>query len=289
MRRVTRPLLIALLAFVVLWIGGSFLAERLALHPRRWSIGPTPAAQGWVYQDVSFRSSDGITLKGWWIPGTNHETIVMVHGWTSSRQEPYDKSAYLHAAGYNLLVFDLRGHGLSGGTFTTLGLKEPLDVEAAVSFAKSEDPGPVALFGYSMGAATAVETAARDPQVAVVIEDSGYGSLADVIAAGFQRNVHLPELPFGLPLVALGQQDVGFTVAAVKPVTDASTLTKPLLAIVGTADTTVPPQQGYNLFAAAKGVKQLLVVPGAGHTMAYYKDNSLYEQTVLTFLKASLR
>jgi pimeloyl-ACP methyl ester carboxylesterase len=45
------------------------------------------------------------------IPGMRHETGVMVHGWTSSRREPMSKAGYLLDAGYNVLVFDLRGHG----------------------------------------------------------------------------------------------------------------------------------------------------------------------------------
>jgi pimeloyl-ACP methyl ester carboxylesterase len=106
---------------VALWLGASWTTERVSVHPRHWDIGPTPAARGWTYSDVSFRDSAGLTLRGWWIPGTRHRTVVMIHGWTASRQEPMGKSGYLHDAGYNLLLFDLRGHGASDGDYTTLG------------------------------------------------------------------------------------------------------------------------------------------------------------------------
>lgn len=273
---------------MALWVSASYVAERVTLHPRHWGVGPTPAQLGHAYEDVSFRDHAGLTLRGWWIPGTRHQTVVMVHGWTSSRREPMSKADYLLDAGYNVLVFDLRGHGQSDGDYTTLGLLEPDDVAAAVAFARSRDPGPIALLGYSMGGALAVETGARDADVAAVIEDSGYGDLDNVFRAGFQRQTGLPAMPFGLPLVAIGQLDLHVGMGTVRPVLDAARLDKPLLAIVGTADRVVPPSEGFDLFRAAPGPKQLLVVPGAGHVDGYRVDRTRYERTVLNFLTGAL-
>ncbi len=53
---------------------------------------------------------------------------------------------------------------------------------------------------------------------------------------------------------------------------------------MGTADTFVPPAQGFALYGAARGPKELLVVPGAGHMGGYYRAPELYRQTVLAFL-----
>jgi pimeloyl-ACP methyl ester carboxylesterase len=214
---------------MAIWVGASFVAERVTLHPKRWDVGPTPAQLGHAYQDIAFRDHAGLTLRGWWIPGTRHQTIVMIHGWTSSRREPMGKAGYLLDAGYNVLVFDLRGHGRSDGDYTTLGYSEPDDVATAVTFARSRDPGPIALFGFSMGGALAVETGARDAEVSAVVEDSGYGSVDNVFRAGFQRITGLPPIPFGLPLVAIGQVDLRVPIDRVRPVTDAARLRKPLL------------------------------------------------------------
>jgi fermentation-respiration switch protein FrsA (DUF1100 family) len=279
---------ILLSVLMAIWVGGSFVAERVTLHPKRWGVGPTPAQLGHAYQDVAFRDHAGLTLRGWWMPGTRHQTIVMVHGWTSSRREPMGKAGYLLDAGYNVLVFDLRGHGQSDGDYTTLGYVEPDDVASAVTFARSRDPGPIALFGFSMGGALAVETGARDADVAAVVEDSGYGSLDNVFRAGFERLTGLPPVPFGLPLIAIGQVDLRMPISAVRPVLDAAHLRKPLLAIVGTADRVVPPSEGFDIFHAAPGPKELLVVPGAAHVDGYRVDRTRYERTVLAFLARSL-
>jgi len=122
---------LGVLSVIGLWVAVSGAFEVMTLHPRRWDIGPPPSARGGAYTDVAFKDPAGLTLRGRWIPGLRHQTIVMVHGWTSSRREPYDKSQYPHAAGYNILVFDLRGHGRSDGSHTTMGWKEPDDVRTS--------------------------------------------------------------------------------------------------------------------------------------------------------------
>ncbi len=243
---------------------------------------------GMFYSDVSFKTRDGLTLRGWWIPGTRHESIVMIHGLSNSRQEPLDKAGYLHGAGYNLLVFDLRGHGQSDGEGTTMGFREPEDARAAVAEARALDPGPIALFGYSLGASIAVEEAAVNPDVSAVVEDSGFSSVGEVFMARFSEVTHLPNMPWAAPLLAFGQLDVGTSLWSVQPVAKAALLDKPLLAIIGGADTIVPPAEGMAIYHASAGPKQLLVVPDAGHVAAYYTANGVYERTVLDFLTRSL-
>jgi len=120
------------------------------------------------------------------------------------------------------------------------------------------------------------------------VEDSGYGSLTNVFQAGFRRETDLPAMPFGLPLVTIGQLDLHMQLSSVRPVQDAARLHKPLLAIVGTADQVVPPSEGFDLFSAAPGPKQLLVIPGAGHVDGYRVDRAQYEQTVLDFLARTI-
>lgn len=286
-RAAARFVLRAVAVVLAAWLVASLVAEQVTLHPGRRALGSTPAARGMAYRDVTFKTVDGLTLRGWWIPGTRPESIVMIHGLSNNRTEPLDKAGYLHQAGYNLLVFDLRGHGQSDGSGSTMGYREPEDARAAVAEARSLAPGPIALFGYSLGASIAVEEGAANPGVTAVVEDSGFSSAGDVFLARFSHVTGLPDLPWAALLVAFGQADIGTSLWAVQPVADAARLHKPLLAIVGGDDTIVPPSEGLAIFGAAPGPKQLLAVPGAGHVQAYNVARAQYETTVLDFLARS--
>jgi len=95
--------------------------------------------------------------------------IVLVHGFTAHRRERDVAliATALQAAGYVVVVGDLRGHGESGG-LCTLGDDERLDVEAMVAMAREEHER-VVLVGASMGAIAALRHAADDPSLAGVV------------------------------------------------------------------------------------------------------------------------
>lgn len=259
------------------------------MHPGRSAPAATPAHWAMAYSDVAFKTADGLVLRGWWIPGSAHKTVVMVHGLGSNRDEPLGKSVYLHRAGYNLLVFDLRGSGQSQGGGPTMGYLEPIDVEAAVAEALRLDGGAIAVFGYSLGGAAVVEAAAIDPDVSAVIDDSGFSSAADVILARFTEVTRLPATPLAAAVLGFGTLDFGTSPWNIQPLAMAERLHKPLLVIVGGQDTIVPPAEGLAIFHAAPGPKQLLEVPKAGHVQAYTVANSIYETNVLQFLALNLR
>ena len=92
----------------------------------------------------------------------------------SSSMVPYARM--LHAAGFNVLLYDSRGTGGSGGTFT-LGLREVHDVEGAARFLDGRTGLPnhhYGLLGVSMGAGVAIVAASHLPEVRAVVADSPY-------------------------------------------------------------------------------------------------------------------
>src|SRR4051812_47339267 len=104
------------------------LMTKLMLNARRAPITRTPADAGLEYEDVGFEATDGVGLKGWFIPSGRPgrgPAIVFVHGWLWNRAGnvagqtavpdrdvdflPALKA--LHDAGHHVLTFDVRGHG----------------------------------------------------------------------------------------------------------------------------------------------------------------------------------
>src|SRR5262245_55978747 len=128
--------LLGLLAVVVVVAGPYLLVARLA-HGRfvfkdQLNAGLTPASFQLPFEEIEFRSTDGVTLRGWWVPAPSARgSVVLVHGMNRSRIEMVRKVPFLHGQGWNALLFDLRAHGASGGDRRSFGYFERLDVRGA--------------------------------------------------------------------------------------------------------------------------------------------------------------
>lgn len=133
-------------------------------------------------EEITLTTRDGVSVSSWWIPAESPRgTVILVHGLNRTRIEMAKRVEPLHRWGFNCILIDLRHHGASGGDGTTFGLHEKFDVRAATDFALSRSPGPVVLWGVSMGGATVLLETADDPRVGGVIADSAYDSLPNTV------------------------------------------------------------------------------------------------------------
>jgi len=176
-----------LLALLLIWVTVGFLATMpiVGNHPfwRRMRARP----QDFVLkaQDVSFRSTDGIPLRAWFIAaeGTPRATVILAHGIDGNRSDMLPRAWFLFRDHYNTLVVDLRAHGDSGGNYATTGYMEAFDIQGAISYLRRSRPdrGPIILFGHSYGAVAALYAASQSPDVAAVISDSAYISFENMM------------------------------------------------------------------------------------------------------------
>lgn len=269
-----------------------FLASVVTVHRFHYpdkDDGQTPATYQVPYREIEFSSSDGIRLKGWFVPTANPKgTVVFVHGLNRTRVEMLRQAMFIHRLGYNGLLFDLRHQGASGGGISTLGYFERLDVEAAVAEAQRLEPKrqPIIAWGISMGAAAALMAAKETPEISAVICDSTFLSLRDTTYHHLKLFLHLPKFPIALTTIWFFEHRTHFNAddfdlrAAVEQIGD-----RPILFIAGGRDNRMPPSIARELFHSARnGHKMFLEVPGARHGEAYRTNPQLYEATVTEFL-----
>ncbi|GAC1595107.1 MAG: alpha/beta fold hydrolase [Acidimicrobiales bacterium] len=124
-----------------------------------------------IAERVSLKTSDGVSLTGWWLPGPHGAAtaIVLAHGVMHHARNPKVLAfAERLCEEAPVLVLDLRGHGRSGGR-STLGTEEPLDVEAGVREAARRSGLPVVSIGISLGGASVLLQAGREGGVAGVV------------------------------------------------------------------------------------------------------------------------
>src|SRR5512143_456957 len=142
---------------IILWIFISLVVILLAAglilsfhFTRRSRLGEThtPDEYGLEYEAVEFKATDGLTLRGVWIPCIDTDkAILFLHGHDSSYDFDLYRAPALHGAGFNVLYFDFRAHGRSEGKRKTFGYEERRDVLGAVEWLKKRGMQHIGVYG----------------------------------------------------------------------------------------------------------------------------------------------
>ena len=175
-----RLLLVALVAAAIGYLSVSYVVADRLTHAERHPIGRAPQVAAATYEDVSLRTSDGLTLKGWFFPVRGDRAAILIHGRHANRAEYQGRlehiADFLIADGFSVLLFDLRGHGDSDGDRFSLGQFERLDVASAIDFVggRGFPENRIALLGISLGAGTAIQELLLHPKIGALISDSSY-------------------------------------------------------------------------------------------------------------------
>lgn len=249
---------VARVLFFVLGVAATFLLLSLwgfisALRPPKIRSTITPSTLGLTYEDVSFRTADNLTLRGWFVPSqkTPAKTIILLHGYPTDKGNILPSLAFLNRM-YNLFLFDFRYLGESEGSYTTAGAKEVEDLRAAIRYlanrgAQTERALPtdggrgiteVGLWGFSMGGAVALMGAAGMPEIKAVVAEAPYARL-DLMTKERYRISWLNTFLGGLTRL-WGRAFLGIDAKSISPEAAASTLRIPVLLIHSKNDSVVP-------------------------------------------------
>ena len=145
--------------------------------------------------------------EGWFFPGLRGApTVVLCHGYQSSRGELLTLVSALQDHQYNVFVFDFAGHGSSAGA-TTFGYRETAELRAAIdTLAKRDDVDAqrFGVWGYNLGAYAAMAEAEKDQRVKALAVDSVYDAPAQMIKVEVEKT-GLGRFPF-----MVGSAEFGF-------------------------------------------------------------------------------
>jgi dipeptidyl aminopeptidase/acylaminoacyl peptidase len=277
-----------LLAVVVLIIGAISLYGSSQLIRRRAPDAPSdPAQYGLTYEEVTFSSRDGLTLRGWFIPAPEvRGTVVFCHGHAGSMDPDVKYAPAFHERGYNVLMFDFRGHGRSEGQHVSMGYYERQDLLGAVDYLEKRGIDRVGVLGFSMGGAVAMATAPHSEAIRAVVSDGGFARLSDTIAAGV-REQGLPGFLASLVghlIVRLMGLRLGCSPSGADPICWVDKIApRGLFIIHGALDPFVAVEEARELYAAASEPKEIWIVPEAGHRQADRHHPEEYRHRVLAF------
>ena len=269
------------------WIG----CER-AIHPETEVSSYRLSQFDLVIEDVHFKTRDGLTLTGWFIPGNNGATVILLHGIESTRHAMLPHADYLNRSGFSVLLYDSRNRGESEGEAVTYGAREKWDIEAALGYLKTRndiEPNRIGVQGSSLGAVSAILAAAETAEVKGVVARIPFKSFNDVLYHAYPKLIGLPAFPFA-PLtkcicetrlrIDFDSVDPSKVIGAISP--------RPVFLIDELEDKLFPPDSVEVLYEAAREPKQLWQIPGAGHGKGFETDPEGYKNRVLEFWRQTL-
>jgi uncharacterized protein len=237
-------------------------------------------------------TDDGIKIEGNYFAGSDSfPTMLLSHGIRNNRTQDFGKVLMLRRLGCPVIIYDIRAHGRSGGTYGSLGYLEALDIKAVMDWLGKRKPGAldktanravdravdcaVVGWGYSLGAAACVNYQARFKGFEGLIVQGCFASVEGTTVRHSSTWYHFPKLVY--PLVAMtakiAKLRLGLAGVNYDPAYLAASIDCPTLLVAGSADIEAPPSDSEEIMKNLKGSKRLLILDGAGH-QGMFKDPS---------------
>lgn len=266
---------------------GSWMAYRRVTRPPMGVFETSEPVAELPHESVSLTSADGTRLAAWFIPGRRAQPVLVIHGYTATKNEMLHHAAFLNAEGFPVLLLDLRCCGESEGKAVTFGGREREDVLAALAYLRFRpdvDGEHIGILGLSLGGALALMAATDCSAVRAVVAESSFRDARAVIRRNFQRMTRLPYFPVASLTVWLVERRWGIRAAKIAPEREIGDLKDcAVLLIHAENDAVVSVQDAHALFSAAREPKELWLVPDAVHAMAYRAEREGYAKRVTGF------
>lgn len=258
----------------VLFIAYLGWAVMLYIMQPKFLYGPvrevdfTPSELGLVFEDVAFKSSDGLQLSGWYMPAESSEfTVLFCHGNGGNIAHRLDSINIFHDLGLNCFIFDYRGYGNSEGTPGEEGTY--LDAGAAYKWLREEkkiSPDNIIIFGRSLGGSIAAQLASKVKARALVVE-SAFTSYADI---GKKFYPYMPVRWFAR-----------FSYRTIDYIKNVDC---PVMLIYSRNDDIVPFEFGPELYEAANEPKEFVEILGS-HNDSFLVSGETYKKAWTKWLK----
>lgn len=301
MRR--RPLLIAIGLFapiLLIWFAAATIVARGLQFPPALAYStagtpapgkppvsdarPLPELLGTSSTEIGFRWIGSQSLIGWLAPATpGKAAVVLVYPNCINAATMLSYFTVIRSAGYAALIID--GTTLSSRKDRRYGFgwDQRRNVLDAVAALRMRGVLRIAVMGVSAGAAAALFAGSEGAPIAAILSDSSYADASTLLR-------RIPPLDSLNPLFVrtvlweFGLTE-GIAIDQIAPARAAAKLNRcPLMVINGADDALVPPADARKIYAAARGPKELWIVPGAGHAAALDTDPAQYAQRVSAFL-----
>ena len=257
-------------------------------HPRQLVVDSLT-----VPHQSLFIQSDTLKLAAWYLKHNTDSiakgTVIMFHGYGSSRSEIIPEATALYNMQYNVFMVDFRGHGQSEGNECSMGYFESHDVRSAYNFIKSNGEKNIILWGGSMGAASVTKAMHDDTTLkpSKIILEKCFGKMTDAVRGFTENSMHQSNKALITMLTFWGSVEQGVWMFNMKPEQYVKSINCPALIQWGDHDENVTKEETESIYKnIGSSKKQLVIYPNCGHENLLLKDPSLWKSSVINFLNS---
>lgn len=287
----------------------AFMGSSLGFADYAMSIKPQTLEEAYKWQkdhyDVSWyndmdpkeyvvKSYDGyelhtVLLKNPKPAAEGKRYVIVSHGYTDNRYGTLKYAKIYLDMGFNVIAYDLRGHGKNAPTFCTYSVREAKDLHCLIEDAYSRYGKDIllGLHGESLGAATSVAVLKYTQRPAFVVADCGFADITNVLKGGL-RNMNPLLVPMVYPASAAAKAKYGYAFTEMRPIDSLKKNKVPVCFIHGADDTFISPKNSERMARENAGYSELHLVPDAEHAKSVLVSPNLYRRYVKEFLEKIL-
>lgn len=266
-----------LLANIALFYAGNHFYN-IGMRPNTHRVKENLVKTGIQPKTMTIESPFGYKLEGLYFknPKPTENTIIIVHGRTQNMDVSVERYGWLFLElGWNILVYDSRFHGRSGGNDISYGYYEKFDLDKWVDLVRILNPkGIIGVHGELLGAATALLHAAmneKKQRVKFYIADCAYSDLKEILAYHLKNDYHIPVFPILYYADLVTKIRSGYFFGDVSPIKGIKNVDTPVLFIHGDADRYILPEMSEKMYEVKPGLRDIMIVRGAGHAFSVYQ------------------
>ncbi|MCH7541757.1 alpha/beta hydrolase [Patescibacteria group bacterium] len=289
-----KTVLIIFIIVIILYLAFSFLVAHLMTTRMSPRIDVTPKLVTENYEEIEFKSTDGLTLKGWWFKTGSEKLVIMIAGLIPNRTNVDYYGMWVAKdmvdAGYDVILYDSRAHGESEGSRNSYGRKEGEDILGAVDFAKEKGftPENIAIIGDSTGAVSILMIVDQLNGIGALVIDTAATDYKPIIVDRLWIEKKIPPI-FAPGIFFFTDTVFGLGIGEVKPIEKIKLVPeRKFLFLHGELDETFPVEEAKQLHAAANPQSKLVIFPEGSHIETFKSDPDLYRKEVFDFLSAEL-
>ncbi|MEM9445170.1 MAG: alpha/beta fold hydrolase [Verrucomicrobiota bacterium] len=276
--------------YILIEVVSHYLAHVATTVPSFKIPNKTPASYGLDYENITLVTNDNLHLKAWWLTkGTaNLPTILIIHGLGARKESMLSYIRVAQKNGFPVLALDLRGHGESESSLTTIGYYEQQDIISALAYLGSHNITNTILWGTSMGAVIAIHVGAKQldqthAKISGIIADAPFDTLKATLAHHGKLLYGLPEFPFMTVTYSKIERKMKFDLDAVNSLLAVKKLECPILLLAAEHDVRMPVALVESIYQAAREPKYLWTIPKQNHEVRTFTCE--LEEQILLFLE----